>query len=143
MVNKGRQKWGSILQRASNVPSLCEWLPGLRCYFLPEWSLPQGRLLMPLLFKRRLTLFSNTFSFTGCLFYFDGKRKPRGLLKGGSTVALKYALSLSCNGQPSSGNSILLFEVMVLSFAECYSSVSSSGWNLRRVECVENSLPEQ
>lgn len=109
----------------------------------PVVSLPQGRLLMPLLFKRRVTLFSNIFFFTSCLFYFDGKRKPRGLLKGGSAVALKCALSLSCNGQPSSGNSILLFEVMAVSFSECLSSVSSSEWNLRRVQCVENSLPEQ
>lgn len=58
-------------------------------------------------------------------------------------MALKCALSLSCNGQPSSGNSILLFEVMAVSFSECLSSVSSSEWNLRRVQCVENSLPEQ
>lgn len=68
-------------------------------------SLPQGQLLMPLLFRKRVTLFSNTFSFTRCLFHFGGKRKARGSLKDGMTVAilcaLKYALSLSCNGQPS------------------------------------------
>lgn len=56
------------------LPPFGEWPPGLRRYFLLEWSLIQGYFVMPLLFGM-LALFSDTFSFICSLFYFGGKRK--------------------------------------------------------------------
>lgn len=153
VADKGRQKWGSVLQRASNASSLWWMAPWLEVLF-PSWvvSLPQGHLLMPPLFRKRVTLLSKAFSsFTCRLFYFGGKRKPRGLLKDGMTVAewpfcvLKCAVSLCCKGQPGRWRGLPTVQVTVLILTECLNGVSSSvrDGDLRTVEYVEDTLLEQ